>query len=248
MQANCSQCGQRITVDDARAPDKPFGVRCPKCSATVRFPGRTSTASAPEPPAAPPAAAPRPDPSPAPLPPVPLEVPRPADAAPRGGEETRAQVAAQIRREMGGAEGPGRALVALPDPNLAAAAALLLARQGFAVDTVDDPAEGPRLLEQGSYAAVTTARLASASPRGETLYQRICRLSPDARRRVFLLLVGEEFRSGDVTQAFVAQADLVLHARDAGHADALLRAAYDERQHLYHGYLEARRRAEASSG
>jgi hypothetical protein len=247
VQANCPQCGQRITVDDARAPDKPFGVRCPKCSATVRFQGRAPAAAAPEPAPAPPAAAQRPDPSPAALPPVPVEPPRPADAAPRA-EEMRAQVAAQIRREMGGADGPGRALVALPDPNLAAATALLLARQGFAVDTVEDPADGLRLLEQGAYAVVTTARLASASPRGETLYQRVCRLSPDARRRVFLLLVGDEFRGGDVTQAFVAQADLVLHARDAGHADALLRAAFDERQHLYQGYLDARRRAETSAG
>ena len=28
------------------------------------------------------------------------------------------------------------------------------------------------------------------------------RLSPDARRRVFLVLVGDEFKTGDGTQAF----------------------------------------------
>lgn len=244
MQANCPQCGQRITVDDARVPDKPFGVRCPKCAATVRFPGRAPAAEAAPPAAAPPAPAPsRPETAPVPLPPVPVEAPRPVDSLPRSEERA---LAAHARREAGDAA--GRALVALPDPNAAAAAALLLSRQGFSVDTLEDPSESLRLLEQGLYVALCTARVASASPRGETLYQRACRLSPDARRRLFLLLVGDEFRSGDTTQAFAAQADLVLRANDAGHADALLRAALDERQRLYHAFLDARRRAEAVSG
>ena len=35
MQAQCPQCAQRIVVDDAKAPDKPFSVKCPKCQAAV---------------------------------------------------------------------------------------------------------------------------------------------------------------------------------------------------------------------
>ncbi len=243
MQANCPQCGHRLAVDDARVPDKPFGVRCPKCQATVRFPGRASGAES-----APPAAAPaaRPEPPAAVLPPVPVEPPRDAEVFPR--DDMRAQVVAQVRRELGSGDGPRRALVALPDRNLAATVALALARQGFAADTLDDSVETLRLVEQGLYSAVATARVTASTPKGETLYQRVCRLSPDARRRVLLVLVGDEFRSGDGTQAFVAQADLVLHTRDAVQADALVRRVDDERQHVYQAFLDARRRHDAAAG
>lgn len=237
MQANCPQCGNRILVDDARAPERPFGVRCPKCQATVRFAGRGAAPAVPEPAPAPAAGA------------APVQV-RPAAAAepPRQGDEVRAQVMAAARRELGPGDGPARALVALPDRDAAAALALTLTRQGFAVDSFDDAAEGLRRLEQGFYALVAAARLAGAGPHDESLYQRVLRLGPEARRRVFVLLVGDEFRSGDGTQAFAALADLVLHPRDAGQGDALLRAALDERQRLYHVFHDARRRLEAAAG
>ncbi len=58
MQANCPQCGHTITIDDARVPDRPFGVKCPKCSSVVKLPGRSAE----------PAVAPAHVPEPAPLP------------------------------------------------------------------------------------------------------------------------------------------------------------------------------------
>jgi twitching motility protein PilT len=55
VQANCPECGHRIVIDDAKVPDRPFGVKCPKCQAVVRLPGRTAAgadALAADPPAA----------------------------------------------------------------------------------------------------------------------------------------------------------------------------------------------------
>jgi twitching motility protein PilT len=53
LQANCPQCQTPVVIDDSRAPDKPFGLKCPKCQAVVKFPGRAAApaASAPAPPA-----------------------------------------------------------------------------------------------------------------------------------------------------------------------------------------------------
>lgn len=57
MQANCPHCANKIVIDDARVPDRPFSVKCPKCSNAVKFPGRQAateeTAAAPPPSAAP---------------------------------------------------------------------------------------------------------------------------------------------------------------------------------------------------
>src|SRR6185436_1782372 len=115
-----------------------------------------------------------------------------------------------------------------------------LGRQGYSVDTFDDPAEAVRLLEQGVYSVVVTSR-ATAAVGKETLLQRIGRLNPEARRRIFVVLVGDDFKTGDGTQAFAAMADLVLNADDAALAEVALRSTMAERTRLYQLFNEARR-------
>jgi CheY-like chemotaxis protein len=234
VQATCSKCSHKVVVDDAKAPDRAFTVKCPKCQTPVRFAGKAAAA--------------------APAAPGPAEA-APAAPAPGGGPsadaEIRAGMMAQLRREMGlaaGAEvGSMRALLALPDPAQAAAIAQTLARQGYSVEPFDDAGEAARLLEQGLYSVVVTSRTTAVAS-GETLLQRVARLNPEGRRRVFLVLVGDEFKTGDGTQAFAAMADLVLSGRDAGQADGPLRSAMSERARLYQMFSDARRRFEASAG
>jgi hypothetical protein len=59
--------------------------------------------------------------------------------------------------------------------------------------------------------------------------------------------VGEEFKTGDGTQAFVTLADLVLNPRDVAAADAAIRNTVAERSRLWQVYLDARHRFEASA-
>jgi len=213
VQSQCPQCATRIQVDDAKVPDKPFKVRCPKCQVMLSLPGRTAAA----PPAAPAPVAPAP-PSPPPLP----------------------SAAALARRERLEAS-ENDAIVALAGP-AADPIREAVGRLGFEVDTVEDVEEGARLLEQGAYEMAVTSPGAAEPGRPETLAQRLLRLSPDARRRLFVVLVGEEFRSGDGTQAWASQADLVLHPQDAERAETLIRATLAERRRLYQPFLDARRR------
>jgi hypothetical protein len=239
-------------IDDARVPERPFSVKCPKCQNVVRLPGKGASASAPAPNASPspgPAAAPAAS-APAPPPPS-AETPAfETSSASEGNDEVRALVMAQLRREMSaeGGGGAGRALVALPDRGHAGAITVTLSRLGYSVDTVDDWEEGARLLEQGVYALAVAARVAGAAGKGESLYQRINRLNPEARRRVFVVLAGDEFKSGDGTQAFACLADAVLNSRDVGNADSILRNAIGDRTRLYQAFHDARKRFEASSG
>ena len=228
MQANCPKCAQKIVIDDARVPDRPFSVKCPKCQTSVKFAGK--------------AAAARPAPAPPPAPPE-------APAAAGGGDDAlRAEMMAQIRREMALGEtrpDAGRAVVSLGDRGLAGTLTLALTRQGYQVDTVDNPEEASRLIEQGVYDLVATTPAAVAGK--ESLYQRMSRLSPDSRRGVFLMLVGDDFKTGDGTQAWVTLADLVVNTRDLATVDAVLGKTVDERGRLYQVYTEARKRFEASS-
>ena len=231
MQSNCPQCGQKIVIDDARVPERAFSVKCPKCQNTVKFPGR-GAAAAVDGPAEGGAAE-----SPAAGAPVP--------------DEMKVQLMAQLRREMAvpaaDAGSSGRALVALPDRSLAGAVTVMLTRQGYVVDTIDDQDEAARLLEQGVYNLAVAARLAPAAQGKESLVQRMARLSADNRRRIFLVLVGDEWKTGDGLQAFTVCADLVLSSRDAAAADVLLRSTVQERQRMYQAYADARQRHEAAS-
>jgi predicted Zn finger-like uncharacterized protein len=228
VQATCPQCSQKIAIDDAKVPDRPFSVRCPKCQAVVKLPGKAAEASSPTY-----------TPSPASPPAVPAAAPM--------SDEVRSQLMAQLKREMhaGGEEGGvEKALVVFPDAAQGAGIAQTLARLGYAVETVDDFDEGARMLEQGAYTVVSTARVGAQPGKPESLYQRMLRLSPEARRRVFVILVGDEFRSGDSTQGFATLADLVLHTKDAPAADGYIKAYQTARRRLFQPMEEARKRVE----
>jgi len=116
---------------------------------------------------------------------------------------------------------------------------------GYTVDVVDDAEEGVRLIEQGVYELAVTSRGQGEGGK-ETLYQRLQRLATDYRRGVFVILVGEDFRTGDGTQAWVAQADLVVHPNDAARAEHLIHSTIQERKRLYLPLHDARKRIENS--
>jgi hypothetical protein len=223
VQAPCPQCGQKIVVDDARVPERPFAVKCPKCQGTVRFPGKGAAApgAAGAAPPAPPAAA--------------------ASAAAPSPDARNAAVA-QLQRELGSAASQGRkVLVALPDRALAGALTQPLVQLGYVAEVLDTAEEGGRMLEDGLFDVVIASRAATVPGAPETLHQRILRLTPAARRRIFLVLAGDEFRTGDGTQAFALQADLVVNPRDAAAAEVPLLRAMAERARLYQAFSEARR-------
>ncbi len=231
MQAQCPRCSTRIQVDDAKVPDRPFKVRCPKCQALLTLPGRAAEGPATEGSSTPP------EPEPA--------APAPGNAAPPPLEPPpEPNPAAVARRER--AEGSANdALIALSGP-AAAHLQQALAALGFHVDVVEDVEEGARLLEQGIYEVAVTARAAAAPGRPETLAQRMLRLPLDTRRRIFVVLVGEEFRTGDTSQAWAAQADLVVNPADAARCEHAIRVTVSERKRLYQPFLDARVRIESA--
>ncbi len=52
MVLTCPQCNARLQLDDAKAPSRPFSVRCPKCQASVNHAPTLTPESTPTPPPA----------------------------------------------------------------------------------------------------------------------------------------------------------------------------------------------------
>jgi predicted Zn finger-like uncharacterized protein len=233
VQSACPSCGNRIVVDDSRVPDRAFSVKCPKCQTMVKFPGKAPAAAPPPTTSAEPAGA-------------------AADAAPTAAgapESMGEQTMAHLRRELADAgRVKGQVLVALPDRSLAGTLTMPLSRIGYSAETMENADDAARALEQGLYDVVITSREGGGqSSRGETLLQRVQRLSADVRRSVFLVLVGDDFRTGDGTQAFTAMADLVVHPRDAAAVEPVLLKSIAERNRLYQAFLDAKKRHDNSA-
>jgi hypothetical protein len=160
--------------------------------------------------------------------------------------EALSRLQRQIRGRLVG-PGPGQVLVALSDPSLSQSLTAPLRKLGYEIDALDRPEEGGRLLEEGFYEVVVTSKTAGVPGKTESLYQRLIRLPPDARRGIFLVLVGDEFKTGDGTQAWAAQADLVV-GRDAGDIEPVLLNTMVERTRLFQVFLDTRRRLEEAAG
>jgi len=227
MQATCSSCSNVVNVDEnnPKLPTGPFSVKCPKCQTPVRFVGRGGPAPAAKVEASKPAAeeAPRPaDPVPAPPPgPVGSVVPLKPTALP--GE---------------------RALVALDDKQRAGELTRSLMRLGYEVDIMPD-AEGVRAMELGAHVIVAMARTV-AEGGALTCYQRLFLLPSDVRRQFFLILVGDEYTTGDGVQAFVVHGDLVVASPDAGSCAEVVRERLVERNRLFRVFVECKRKNDAS--
>jgi hypothetical protein len=155
----------------------------------------------------------------------------------------------RLQRQIRGTQvgpGQGQVLVAVTETAQAQALTAPLVQIGYSIDALDRPEEGGRLLEEGFYEVVITNQHAAAPGQAETLHQRVIRLPPDARRRIFLVLLGDEFKTGDGTQAYAMQADLVI-GRDAGDLEHVLLNTMAERTRLYQVFLDARRRFEEAA-
>lgn len=208
MQANCPHCSHKIVIDDARVPDRPFSVKCPKCQQAVRFPGKGAAPAAPARPAAAAPAAPR----------------TPAPEMPKTGE---------------------KALVALPDDSQAGTFTVTLTRAGYEVETLDDWEEATRLVDRAFYDLVVTTHTATAKG-GFSPYQKIVRMPAEARRPICLVLIGDDVTTGDASQAYKLQADLVVNTADLHDAGMQVREVLFDRKRVYQCYLDALRRLEES--
>lgn len=219
MQATCSSCSHVVTVDERnpKLPAGAFSVKCPKCQTPVRFPGRGAVNVPAE--------------SQAPAPPA------PATSAPRPPAASSSTIPLKPIAHPG-----ERALVALDDGARAAEIGHSLSLLGYEVDLLSD-ADAVRAIEQGGHAIVVMARTV-AEGGALTCYQRLFLLSSDVRRGFFLILLGNEYTTGDGVQAFVVHGDMVVASPDAGSCAAEIRDRFVERDRLFRVYVECKRKNE----
>ncbi len=226
MQTNCPKCSNRLVLDDAKIPDTPFMLKCPKCQATVKLPGKIGNGEAPQPAAAPTAQAQQ------------AQQAQPSASQPQAQTPSSSVIAPPAPVRPPSAPPIGTVLISVPNSEQAESLGTMLGKLGFASEGLDPQLEEKVLrLQQGEYPVVVTAR--NGVPEERNLYHIVCTLSPEIRRRVFLVLVGNEFKTGEGTQAFAMLADLVIHSNDAATVERLVARTMIERRRVYQTFWDA---------
>ena len=232
MQTNCPNCSNRLVVDDAKVPATPFMLKCPKCQGMVKVPGRGAQPVAPAAPPPPlqPAVQPAPPPSPAPAqaqaPAPPSPTPPPFSPAPPAPPSPPPRVGPSVK-----------ALVALPAADIALIMTSVLGRLGFAVEQLEPLDDKFLRLQQGDFAVIVSAR--NGVPDDRNVYRIIQTMPLEIRRRLFLVLVGDDVQTGEGIQAFALLADLVVQSKDAASCDRVLAQTLQERKRVYQTFWDA---------
>lgn len=220
MQTNCPNCSNRLVVDDAKVPATPFMLKCPKCQGMVKLPGKGAQAAA------------------SPSGPAPAARSAPSTPAP---QQAMSSSSASPFAPLGPVPPPpnpiGKAIVAIPSAEQATAVGTVLSRLGFFVEAFDGADDKMLKMQQGDYSIIATPR--NGIPEDKSVYRAVQTLPPEIRRRVFLVLIGDDFQTGEGTQAFALQADLVLNPKDAPQSDRLLAQTLHERRRIYQTYWDA---------
>ncbi|HYW74265.1 MAG TPA: zinc-ribbon domain-containing protein [Pyrinomonadaceae bacterium] len=247
----CPQCSARLQLDDAKAPARPFSVRCPKCQASVSHsPATTMEVSAA------------------------AEVPSPADgepssrfeaptAAPRfkPREEQATVVAeeatggmAEIARLLAAALDPSqrdqtgrkrpkwdrRKVLVCSSPAYREAIAESLASQEYDVFVAANMAEGlGRMREEHMDVVVLDANFDPVEQGVAFITREVRLLRPAERRRLFLVYLTSNVRTMDLHNAFLQNANLVVNPSDIEQLPEALEVSIRHYNDLYKPFNRA---------
>ena len=202
-------------------------LKCPKCQATVKLPGKNGNGEVPQP-----TVAPATEPQQA------RREQQPSASQPQAEPPSRSVFAPPAPVGPPSAPPIGTALISVSNSEQAERLGTMFGKLGFASEGLDPQLEERVLkLQQGEYPVVVTTR--NGVPEERNLYRIVCTLSPEIRRRVFLVLVGDEFKTGEGTQAFAMLADLVIHSNDAATVERLVARTMIERRRVYQTFWDA---------
>ncbi|MFN2576092.1 MAG: zinc-ribbon domain-containing protein [Pyrinomonadaceae bacterium] len=248
----CSQCNARLQLDDAKAPSRPFSVRCPKCQANVNHaPASTSESQASPPlattPSAESSAMPfeRPTAAPAFKPPVEKSLPAEENAS---GLNEIARLLAEALQHSDRGPGTGRkrpawdrrkALVC-GSPAYRETIAELLVDHDYEVFIADNMVQGlGRMREERMDVVVLDANFDPVEQGVAFITREVRLMRPSERRRLFLVYVTAGVRTMDVHAAFLQNVNLVINPSDVEQLPEALEVSIRHYNDLYRPFNRA---------
>jgi PleD family two-component response regulator len=231
MVATCPQCTMSLSFDDQRLPTEPFNVMCPRCRQSV-----TIMPPAKEEPKLPGASADAPAQSklahyaagqPEALKAL-LEV---LSSALKSSQSNRAEVDRWRRRCI---------LVCLEDTQLRDRLRAALDPTRYEIFSADFAPEAIEILhESGAEVIVLSPGFDPDHQGGVAMMQYINRLTPQARRRTYVVLISPQLRTLDTYLAFANGVNLTVHPEDIDSFQTIFERSVRDFNDLYRPLYQA---------
>lgn len=223
MLANCPQCAMSLNFDDERLPTEPFNVLCPRCRQSVtimpptkdepRLPGSTGSLEA-------------------------IEVP----PSPFGQDPLRAladMLLAGLKQSPQPAADASkwqrrRVLFCMDDAQIRETLRTALAPMQYEIFSADVAPEAIEILhESRAEVIVLSPSFDAVHQGGGAMMQYVNSLTPQVRRRTYVVLVSPQLRTLDTYLAFANGVNLTLHPEDVGSFQAIFERSVRDFNELY---------------
>lgn len=228
MNVTCTQCSMTIGIEDSKVPNSPFSIKCPRCRETIT------------------------------VKPPPKEEPTlqargrptvPSDAPGGGSQDALAMLSeafAQLINKPGAAEGgPGawarrRILLCHNDETVRSRMKEALDETGFELHIADSAVDAlAQLRETKDEVIVLDPQFDQGKQGGVAMLQHVNSLTPNYRRRIYLVLVSPQLKTLDTYLAFINGANLTVNTEDVGQFPQIIDRSIRDFNELYHPFNQA---------
>ena len=257
----CSKCEARLQLDEAKAPSRPFTVRCPKCQTSVNVQSATAATAEPGPPDAidapetsqgfsrvsfeRPVTAPRFTPT--------REESEAAPASQAGalpGLNDLAKLLAEAMRQSGGVSAVGRGrirpawdrrkVLVCASPADREVLARPLAERDYDVFVADNTAQAlGRMREERMDIIILDANFDPLEQGVAFVTREVRLLRPSERRRLFFAYMTSGVRTMDLHAAFLHNVNLVINPSDIDQLPEALEVSLRHYNELYRDFVRA---------
>ncbi|MEK6299344.1 MAG: hypothetical protein AABO41_01365 [Acidobacteriota bacterium] len=224
MLASCPQCAMSLNFDDERLPIEPFNVLCPRCRQSVtimphpqeepRLPGSTGSLESLEARAA----VANPDP-----------IRALADMLLAGLNLTPSQAVTDSKKWQ-----RRRVLLCVDDAEVRERLRTALAPSLFEIFSADSAPEAIEILHESRAEVIALSPSFDGEHQGgSVMMQYVNSLTPQIRRRTYVVLVSPQLRTLDTYLAFANGVNLTLHPEDVGSFQAIFDRSVRDFNELY---------------
>ncbi len=257
----CSKCEARLQLDEAKAPSRPFTVRCPKCQTSVSVQSATAATAEPgssdaltDPEISPalsrasferPVTAPRFTPTP-----EESEAASPSQVPALPGLNDLAKLLADAMRQSDGVSAVGRGrirpawdrrkVLVCASPAYREVIARPMAGQNYDVFVAENMAQGlGRMREERMDVIILDANFDPLEQGVAFITREVRLLRPSERRRLFFVYLTSGVRTMDLHAAFLHNVNLVINPSDVDQLPEALDVSLRHYNELYRDFIRA---------
>lgn len=243
----CPNCSTRLQVDQEKSPNRPFNVRCPKCSATINANGASPALeqSALAVGGSPATDHPRFEQATARAYESPATSPQPVEA---GSANEAIQMLAELLAKSGrDTESPGarpawnkrKALVCVSE-TYRESIARKLSDNGYEVYVAEETRQAVETMRSKQLDVVLLDPQFDSAEQGSAFVVReVNVLRPTQRRRLFFVLLSPSMRTMDAHAAFLNNVNAIVNVNDLDDLERVMDVALREFNELYHEFYTA---------